>query len=149
MQGPLIHSTKFDLKTELDFTFSVSIPLSKKLALHPNIIGVHSVPVIWSSDIWSFRVYGQFLGGPNFPIYYKIDHISRIWPEFWLYGHFLAGPTVDHTQCTLQPRCIVIRSWLTLWKLVKHATKHLGQGSLLQPVNLAEGCCMPMCASTV
>ena len=39
---------------------------------------IHSVPVIWSSDIWSFRVYGQFLGGPNFALYYKIDHISRI-----------------------------------------------------------------------
>ena len=41
-------------------------------------IQIHSVPVIWSSDIWSFRVYGQFLGGPNFAILYEIDHISRI-----------------------------------------------------------------------
>ena len=23
------------------------------------------VPVIWSSDIWSFRPFGQFLGGPG------------------------------------------------------------------------------------
>ena len=36
---------------------------------------VHSVPVVWSSDIWSFRIFGQFLGGPNFPEYSKIDHI--------------------------------------------------------------------------
>ena len=67
-------------------------------------MAIHSVPVIWSSDIWSFRVYGQFLGCPNFAINYKIDHISRIWPEFRLYGQFLAGPTVDHisgTQCML------------------------------------------------
>ena len=32
---------------------------------------LHSVPVIWSSDIWSFRVYGQFLSGPNLPEYTK------------------------------------------------------------------------------
>ena len=27
--------------------------------------GIHRVLVIWSSDIWSFRLYGQFLAGPE------------------------------------------------------------------------------------
>ena len=85
----------------------------------PEDYDIHSVPVIWSSDIWSFRIYGQFLGGPNFPIYYKIDHISRIWPEFRLYGHFLAGPTVDHisgTQCTYLCGNLIINRPSALWK---------------------------------
>ena len=30
---------------------------------------LHCVPDTWSSDIWSFRLYGQFLAGPDFPIH--------------------------------------------------------------------------------
>ena len=29
------------------------------------MIHLHSLPVIWSSDIWSFRRYGQFFVGPE------------------------------------------------------------------------------------
>ena len=66
------------------------------------ILQLHSFPLIWSSDIWSFRIFHQFLGGPNFPEYTNIDHISRILPEFRLFGQFLGGPNVDHisgTEC--------------------------------------------------
>ena len=30
-----------------------------------NMVQIHCVPDIWSSDIWSFRLYGQFLAGPK------------------------------------------------------------------------------------
>ena len=80
-------------------------------AIQSLLIGMlHSIPVIWSSDIWSFRIFGQYLGGPNFPEYTKFDHISRIWPEFRLYGQFLAGPTVDHisgTECISKAVCVL------------------------------------------
>ena len=63
---------------------------------------LHSVPVIWSSDIWSFRIFGQLLDGPNFHEYTRIHHISRIWPELRLHGQILDGPNVNHisgTEC--------------------------------------------------
>ena len=55
---------------------------------------IHCVPDIRSSDIWSFRLYGQFLAGPkrnrlsynrNFRIY------GHLWLKFRIYGQFLWG----------------------------------------------------------
>ena len=45
---------------------------------------VHWLPVIWSPDIRSFRLYGQFLVGPDFPILKIIGYmvkISVIWSD--------------------------------------------------------------------
>ena len=50
---------------------------------------VHSVPVIWSSDIWSFWLYfGYLVLGKHFPLY---DNLAT-W-SFRLYGQFLLVPT--------------------------------------------------------
>ena len=50
---------------------------------------LHSVPVIWSWNIGSFRIFSQFLCGPNFPIRSKVFRykvkfrsISAIWSTF-------------------------------------------------------------------
>ena len=48
----------------LSIKLSLSLSLSFSRISH-NIIRVQSIPLIWSSDIWSFRLYGQFLDGPN------------------------------------------------------------------------------------
>ena len=39
---------------------------------------VHWLPVIWSPDIRSFRLYGQFLVGPDFPILKIIGYMVKI-----------------------------------------------------------------------
>ena len=44
---------------------------------------LHCAPDIWSSDIWSFRLYGQFLAGPKMN---GISHnkIFRIYASFMI-----------------------------------------------------------------
>ena len=46
--------------------------------------GIHCVPLTSSSDIWSFRLYGQFLAGPDFPILKIIGYMVK----FRIYGQF-------------------------------------------------------------
>ena len=46
---------------------------------------IHWLPVIWSPDIRSFQLYGQFLVGPDFPILKIIGYmvkISVIWSKW-------------------------------------------------------------------
>ena len=48
---------------------------------------VQSVPVIWSSDIWSFRVFGQLSAGPDLPILIFFGYMVK----FRIYGQFSRG----------------------------------------------------------
>ena len=60
----------------------------KWLHLYP--YEIQSIPLIWSSDIWSFRLYGQFLDGLNWNNCLWIPCL--IW-SFRLNGKFLVGQT--------------------------------------------------------
>ena len=88
-------------------------------------MSIHWVPLIWSSDIRSFRFYGQYFDpiyGPKWNLYkrffrkyghfgfmvnfhvfgYKFLDIRSNSGQFCLYGQLLAGPNVDHisgTEC--------------------------------------------------
>ena len=58
-------------------------------------LDIHSVPDIWSSDIWSFRLYGQFLAGPErnrLSIFHTIQNFRFkviYGRKFRIYGLFL------------------------------------------------------------
>ena len=82
------------IKTSLLKNLKNKITCSKALVVIFYLLVYHGlqwVPVRWSSDIWSFRLHGQFLTGPerNGISYNKISRIyGHLWPKFGIYGQF-------------------------------------------------------------
>ena len=95
--------------------------MSRLEIIEGKLYQLHSVPVKWSSEIWSFWLYFGYL------VFGKLENVFHCM-EFWKYGHFgyminfcFTGTDVDHisgTECTLLvvlDLCSEPYNKLTIW----------------------------------